>query len=149
MIFEKNKIFEFGFGLITLIAVGIIFAIFFQKYADSNLKKNSAYNFYYATFEDIDGLSVGSDVKIAGVNVGKIDEINIDEHFQALIKIKVLKKYHISSDSMLMVNTVGFLGNKYLKITSGQEQQMMKNGDYFLLTQSSINIENLISFFKK
>lgn len=146
---EKNKIFEFSIGLFNLILVIVIFVIFFQKYSHKNLMTNEKYNIYYATFEDIDGLSVGSDIKIAGVNVGKIDEISVDKYLQALVKIKVLNKYSITSDSMLMVSTVGFLGGKYLKIIPGQEQKIMKDGDYFELTQSSINIENLISFFKK
>jgi phospholipid/cholesterol/gamma-HCH transport system substrate-binding protein len=151
MTIKKKDILEFGFGIITLFAILIICLFFVKGTYYSSIKKKSQdqYVSYYANFDDIDGLYEGSDVKIAGVNVGKLEKISINQDFQASIKINVLKEYEIAEDAMLIVATSGFLGSKYLKIIPGYKEKNLENNEYFNFTQSSLGLESLLSLFKK
>ncbi len=106
-------------------------------------------NYYYASFSDIDGLTVGSDVKIGGISVGKLIAYEIDEKYKIIAKLSVSKKYKISDDSSVMVATSGFIGQKYLKLSPGFGDETLQNGDEILLTQSSLNVESLLALLKK
>ncbi len=67
---NKNKIFEFFFGFATIFAI-IIIGVFFFKEPYKKIGQNK-YASYYAVFDDIDGFYIGSDIKIAGINIGGI-----------------------------------------------------------------------------
>jgi phospholipid/cholesterol/gamma-HCH transport system substrate-binding protein len=151
MVIKKDKILEFSFGILTLFAIFILCVFFLNNSYFSSLrsKKDSDYKTYYAAFDDIDGVYDGSDVKLAGVNVGKLEKIFINENFQAVAKIKILKNYKISQDAMLIVGTSGFLGSKYLKILPGYKEEYLGQDDYFQFTQSSVGLESLLSLFNK
>jgi phospholipid/cholesterol/gamma-HCH transport system substrate-binding protein len=148
---KTNKIFEFIFGISSLFGIFILcIMILNNTYIKSIFKThNSDYTYYYASFEDIDGVFTGSDIRLAGINIGKVDDISINQNSEALIKLKILKKYKISKDALIIVATSGFLGSKYLRITPGIKAEYLEEGESFLFTQSSLNVENLISLLKK
>jgi len=144
---NKNKIFEFFFGFATIFAI-IIIGVFFFKEPYKKIGQNK-YTSYYAVFDDIDGVYIGSDIKIAGINIGFIENILINKNFQAEVKINIIKDYKISEDSMIIVATSGFLGSKYLKIIPGYKENFLNENEFFQFTQSSINLENILGFLKK
>ncbi len=103
----------------------------------------------YARFENIGGLVVRSKVSIAGVVVGKVAEIELDEEsYMALVRMEIDSDVDtISSDSTAVILTEGLLGGKFVGISLGAEEEYLSDGDEISDTQSAIVLEELIGKF--
>lgn len=144
-----NKSIEVILGIVTLLCVIYLTSFFSKKYFFYRPSTLESYTQYHAYFTDIDGLNIGTEVKIAGVNVGKIIAYNITNDYQIDLQFSVLEKYKISGDTMAMVATSGLLGGRYLKVIPGTDEEILHDGEEVRFTQSALNIENLVSFLKK
>ena len=101
-----------------------------------------------AAFASVDGISVGSEIKIAGVKVGEVLEIEVNpKTFVANIEMKIDSKFQIPNDSSASIQSSGLLGGKYIELSPGFEEKNYKNGDTIERTQSALNLEKLISSF--
>ncbi|MEH6624866.1 MAG: outer membrane lipid asymmetry maintenance protein MlaD [Motiliproteus sp.] len=103
----------------------------------------------YARFENIGGLTVRSKVTISGVAVGKVTDISIDpDAIKALVEMEIEPKYdYLTLDSSASILTAGLLGEKYIGITVGADEEMMAEGDEIEDTQSALVLEELIGKF--
>ncbi len=102
----------------------------------------------HAKFNAIDGLSVGSDVRIAGVKVGSVTSAQLDpKTFQADVAFSIARGIPVPKDSSAAVTSDGLLGGKYLAIEPGAEEQMLADGGLITITQSSVSIEQLLGKF--
>jgi len=139
-------------GVISIIAITIFIA--FASYIALSVKKNSVdtqnMQELYARFNDIDGISVGSDVKISGYKVGSVKSLSIDPTtYDVKAVIQVSSEIKIPTDSTAAIKTSGILGGKYLALIPGAEEEYLESGKEIIYTQSAINLENLISTFVK
>lgn len=101
-----------------------------------------------ASFLSADGIAVGSEVKIAGVKIGEVSHLKINQNtFSAEVVMKISSKYRIPTDSSANIQSSGLLGGRYIEIIPGFEDDSVSNGDTILKTQSGINLEKLISNF--
>ena len=100
-------------------------------------------NNYFATFNKIDGVSVGTDVVISGIKVGEVKEIFIKNNYPQ-ISITVNKNIEISDDSSVSIQTDGLFGKKFLLIEIGGNNVSLKNGEKFSFSEDSIVIEELL-----
>ncbi|MEW6764947.1 MAG: outer membrane lipid asymmetry maintenance protein MlaD [Pseudomonadota bacterium] len=102
-----------------------------------------------AQFDNIGGLKVRAPVKLAGVVVGRVDSIRIDpQTFRAEVGMRIEGHYAIlPTDTSAAIYTSGLLGEQYIGLAPGAEEQILKEGDRITLTQSSIVLENLIGQF--
>jgi phospholipid/cholesterol/gamma-HCH transport system substrate-binding protein len=128
-------------------AVVLAAAALFGAYALANTGTSFGRNGYdlHAQFDHVDGLSVGTDVRIAGVKVGSIQSISLDpKTYLANVVFSVQKDLQLSTDTSATVSTDGLLGGKYLALDTGGEAKMLKPGDAITNTQGSINLESLI-----
>lgn len=100
----------------------------------------------YARFESISGLNTGAYVEMAGVRIGKVDSISLDQETKtALVKLKIQKGVALSDDVIASVATAGLIGDKYLNLTPGGSEEVLKAGDMITETESAVNLEALIS----
>jgi phospholipid/cholesterol/gamma-HCH transport system substrate-binding protein len=98
-----------------------------------------------ATFDHVDGLSPGADVRIAGVKVGRVGDIRLDPRtYQADVGFTVQQGISLTTDSSATISTDGLLGGKYLALATGGEDATLKPGGTITITQGSVNIEALI-----
>lgn len=98
-----------------------------------------------ARFESIDGLNVGSDVRISGIKVGEVVSETLDpESYMADVRFTVASNIALPSDSSAAISSASLLGGKYLSLTPGGDTQMLEEGGEITLTQPSLNIERLI-----
>jgi phospholipid/cholesterol/gamma-HCH transport system substrate-binding protein len=97
-----------------------------------------------AEFENIGGLKTGSAVEIAGVEVGRITNISLKD-YQALVRIQMNPGVKLQEDSIASVRTKGLIGEKYLQITPGGSDKIIKPGGRIRDTESAIDFEQLIS----
>lgn len=102
-----------------------------------------------ARFDDVAGLTSRAKVSIAGVTVGSVESITLDkELYMALVSININSDVdNIPVDSSVAVLTSGLLGEKYLGISIGAEDEMLKDGSEIYDTQSALVLETLISQF--
>ena len=100
----------------------------------------------YGIFSNVGGLKVGSSVEIAGVNVGQVKRIRL-ENYQANVVLNLTKGVKVQDDAIVSVKTKGLIGEKYVEITPGGSEKIIKPGGRILETQSPIDIEELISKF--
>lgn len=99
-------------------------------------------------FSSADGILEGSDIKIAGVRVGEVDGVSVNhETFVAEVTGKIHSKYKLPIDSFASVQSSGLLGEKYIEFTPGFEEEVLKDDSIVKNTQSSLNLEKLISQF--
>jgi len=105
-------------------------------------------NFYYlqARFQNATGVKKGAQVEIAGVPVGQVDSITLDRQKQmALIKMKIQKGIQVTDDVIASVKTSGLIGDRFIKLSPGGSDKILKSGDTITETESAIDIEALLS----
>ncbi len=102
----------------------------------------------YAKFRSVEGLNVGSDVRLAGVKIGTLTGITLDQDtYRAVAKMSVDEGIAIPDDADIKVAADGLLGGAFLEITAGGSPFMLEAGDEILLTQGSISLINLLMKF--
>jgi len=100
-------------------------------------------------FTNVGSLSVGAPVKMAGVAIGTVQAVVADPvKLDAEVTLSIDKRYsQIPDDSAAAVFTSGLIGTQYVAIQPGGSPDMLKNGDELVLTQSALQIEDLIGKF--
>lgn len=101
-----------------------------------------------ARFDRIDGLVVGSDVRLAGVKVGSVTDTRIDPAtFQAIVTISVQPGLRLPKDSSAEIGSDGLLGGKTIALVPGGDDKMLVDGGEFAITQSALSLEQLLGKF--
>lgn len=127
----------------------IIVAAFFLVYALRGVGEiNTGGYMLKAQFGSVGGLTVGSDVKIGGVVIGHVasEELN-PTTYAAIVKLAINNNIKIPTDSSASITSDGLLGGPYVSVSPGGSNNMLKPGASFPVTQSAINLEDLIGKF--
>jgi len=142
----KSDIFEFIVGLGVIIIAGwFIFSVVSKSDKLSNISETTK---YIASFNDVSGISVGSNIKLAGVNVGRVLELKLDEiNYTAEMVLGINRKIKIPNDSEIIITSEGLLGGNYVSISPGGSDIFLKANEKFSFTQSSLSLNNLIQKF--
>lgn len=134
------------FETITGFAI-ILFALAFLNFAYTKAEKNTSSSGYVinAKFDRIDGISVGSEVKVSGIKIGEVIGKKLDETtYRAILSIHLDENIKLPTDSSAQIVSESLLGQKFVSIMPGAEDEFLQNGGEILFTQSSVNLENLI-----
>ncbi len=138
------------FGRKTEITVGIfmIVGIIALIYLSVTLGKVDLFGSrnYKATalFDSITGLKKGATVEVAGVQVGKVTDIHLDDDM-ALVEFSIRREIKITDDTIASIRTKGVIGEKYIKLTPGGSDEYIEDGGSIIDTESSISLEELVS----
>ncbi len=102
-----------------------------------------------ARFENIGGLTVRAKVTMAGVVIGRVSDIYLDKKdFTGVVVMDIYKDVdNISSDATASILTAGVLGEKYIGVVMGAEEDNLSEGDEFQSTNSALVLEDLIGKF--
>lgn len=102
-----------------------------------------------ARFENIGGLKARSPVTMAGVRIGRVVGIEFDQdRYQALVRMHIGAQYNkLPVDTSASIYTSGVLGENYVGLEAGAEEDMLKGGDEITITQSAMVLESLIGRF--
>jgi phospholipid/cholesterol/gamma-HCH transport system substrate-binding protein len=98
----------------------------------------------YALFTDAGGLKEGSSVLIAGMEVGRVKSITMED-YEAKIIITLPDSIKIQEDAIASIKTRGLIGEKFLSITPGGSDIILEQGERIRETMSAVDIEELIS----
>ncbi|WP_319589009.1 outer membrane lipid asymmetry maintenance protein MlaD [uncultured Desulfobulbus sp.] len=100
-----------------------------------------------AAFNNISGVKSGADVQIAGVTVGKVQQLELSKENQAMVGMQINREVAIPVDSIASVKSQGIIGDKYIQITLGGDESLYKPGETIVDTESAVDLESLISKF--
>lgn len=131
-------------GLFILIGLGCT-AYLAMTLANTTFFSGDSY-MISAKFTAVNGLRPGSNVEISGVAVGKVADITLDQTlYQAVVTMQVQNAVGIPVDSVAAIKTSGLIGDKYVSITPGADDAMLKAGGVIQDTQAALDIEEMIS----
>jgi phospholipid/cholesterol/gamma-HCH transport system substrate-binding protein len=100
----------------------------------------------HARFTSVTGLKKGGSVEIAGVQVGQVDSVTLDqEHVAADVWMKIRKGVKLDDEVIASVKTSGLIGDKYIKLSPGGSDHLLGPGGTITETEPAIDIEELIS----
>jgi len=101
-----------------------------------------------AHFTNVGGLKPTASVRSAGVLVGRVTSIMLDtERYEAKVTMSIDKRYQFPADTFANILTSGLLGEQYIGLLPGGEEEMLKDGGEFKKTQSAVVLEDLIGKF--
>lgn len=98
-----------------------------------------------AVFTDAGGMRSGSDVMMAGVVIGRVGDVAVNDDSEARLTLLIDDGIPVSVDAIASVRTKGIIGERYIRITQGGDTEMLQAGDEIEETESAINIEDLVS----
>ena len=98
----------------------------------------------YAVFSDTGGLQEGASAVIAGVDVGSVKSITIED-YEAKVILLIDDNIKIQEDAIASVKTRGIIGQKYLAITPGGSDNILPPGGRIRETVPAVDVEELIS----
>jgi phospholipid/cholesterol/gamma-HCH transport system substrate-binding protein len=137
----SRNLLETLLGAVVLI-VALGFLLF--AYNSSQVEQGGGYQLI-ARFDKVDGLEPGSDVRISGIKVGTvIDQVLDSATYRAEVRFTLRDDIQLPADTSAAVVSNGLLGGKYLALVPGGDIEMLEPGGEIVLTQSAVNLEDLI-----
>jgi len=142
---RKNTL-EMVVGLFMVIGFSALVYLALQLGEVPFLSSGNSY-IIKAEFDNVSGVKKGASVQVAGVVVGDVAEVGLGENEIAVLSLKIDKDLKIPVDSMASVKSQGIIGDKYIQLSIGGDDEVFKPGDVLVETESSLDIESLISKF--
>ncbi len=97
-----------------------------------------------ATFDDIGGLSARAPVRVAGVKIGQVSGISLDDDLRATVSMEIETGLDLSIDSSAAIRTAGLLGDQFIAVELGAEDESLQDGEEFSFTESALSIDKLV-----
>lgn len=136
--------------LVGLFVAGAVAALFMLSLKVSNLASYGGGDGYelIAHFDNIGGLKTRSPVSAGGVRIGQVTDIHYDnKRFDAVVTINVGPQYHFPKDTSASILTAGLLGEQYVGLEPGAEEETLLPGEHIEMTQSALVLEQVIGQF--
>lgn len=125
-----------------VILVAVVFLFF--SYNVSDLRPAEGYD-VIAKFNAVDGLAVGSDVRVAGVKIGTVVDQTIDqEEYRAIVRMKINPEIKLTKDTVVRISSAGLLSGKYVKLEPGGSKEKLAAGGELTNTKDVISLEELL-----
>ena len=108
------------------------------------LNKDNNYNIY-AVFNRIDGIKIGSDVRLSGIKIGSVFSQKLDNiTYEARVSMAINSNISIPDDSSAKITTDGLLGSNYISIEPGGSDIYLEDSEGIMFTQGSIDLIGLV-----
>jgi phospholipid/cholesterol/gamma-HCH transport system substrate-binding protein len=138
------------YSLETTVGIFVVIGLLCIGYMTIKLGKirmfGGDYYTLYAHFGSVSGIRVDSPVEINGIEVGRVEQLNIDQDKQiAMVKLRIGKGIKVYEDAIASIKTSGLIGDKLIKIDPGGGGDILKPGGTITETTSALDIEDLIS----
>ncbi len=131
---------DLAVGLFVLLGLGAIAYLSLQV---GGLNTSGGLELH-ATFTQIGGLAERSPVVISGVKVGKVTKIELSDDLRARVTLDVDKGLQLPTDTSASIRTAGLLGNQFIELEPGAEEQLLQEGNEITLTESALSIEKIV-----
>ena len=98
-------------------------------------------------FDDIGGLKKRAPVSISGVKVGQVSDVQLDDWLRARVTLDIVPGLELPLDSTARIQTSGVLGDQFIALEAGGEEDMLSSGDEIEFTESALSLERLVGKF--
>lgn len=142
---RKNSL-EMVVGLFMLIGFGAFVYLALQLGEVPFITNSNTYTLR-AEFDNVSGVKKGATVQVAGVVVGEVSSVSLGENEVAVLSLEIDKSLKVPIDSMASVKSQGIIGDKYIQLSIGGDMELFEPGGLLLDTESSLDIESLVSKF--
>jgi phospholipid/cholesterol/gamma-HCH transport system substrate-binding protein len=143
----KRTTLDLWVGIFVTAGVAALFILALKVGNASSVSVSDGYR-VIAEFDNIGGLKVRAPVKSAGVVVGRVEGIALDTRsFRANVTLRIDKHFPFPRDSSASILTAGLLGEQYVGMDGGGDEQNLADGDRIKITQSAIVLEKVIGQF--
>ncbi len=138
-----------SFAEVAAGAAVLVVAVGFFVYAVANTGRGTVGGYsLHASFDNVGGISTGSDVRVAGLKIGSVTSLVIDpKTYQAIATFTVQNDIKMSTDSSASIATGGLLGGNFISLATGGDSKMLGDGGTITITQSAVNLEDLLGKF--
>ncbi len=136
----RNALTEFRVGLFVLI--GSALAVFGYFWTFDGVARGEAAYVLEMGVPNADGLWPGSPVKLAGVDIGSVDTLDVVDN-EAELKLKIRAAYPLPDDSHAELRATGFLGDRYVAMVPGKSETALKSGARVPLIVPGGDLESL------
>ncbi|OGB91264.1 MAG: outer membrane lipid asymmetry maintenance protein MlaD [candidate division NC10 bacterium RBG_16_65_8] len=133
---------EIAVGLFVLVGLACV-AYLTVRLGNVDLFGVSGYT-VRAEFDSVSGLSDGAPVEIAGVSVGRVEQIALDR-YRAVVTLRLQPGVRLQEDAIVSVKTKGLLGEKYVQILPGGSDRIVPPGGRLRETESPTDLQDLIA----
>jgi phospholipid/cholesterol/gamma-HCH transport system substrate-binding protein len=141
----NNRKIEFLVGCFMLVGIGAVLYLAL-KVGSARVFGGDCYTLQ-ARFSSTSGVNVGSRVEIAGVRIGTVKSIVLNDKFYSIVTFDLPNSIQLDDDTIVSVKTSGLIGDRYLDISPGGSGIPLEAGDLIVDTESALDIEGLISRF--
>lgn len=138
----RENLVETLVGAIVL-AIAITFLVYGYSVTEGDSDDQLRVN---AAFDRVDGLTVGSDVRLSGVKVGTVMSLALDpDTFSAKVSMAIDSALKLPDDTSAKITSEGLLGGNYISLVPGGSDLSLEEGGEILYTQGSVDLISLIS----
>ena len=123
--------------------VGLVTITIFITFSIKDEKVAANYTMAKANFNRIDGINVGSDIRMSGIKIGNVFDIKLEKN-KPTIFFNFKKKILIPDDSSISIQTDGLFGEKYVAIEPGGSENIIKSGGQLYYTEDALLLEDLL-----
>lgn len=144
----KRILIDFWVGVFVLIGIICISILSFKIASKSDLGINKHVYTLHADFNNIGSLKLNAPVKVSGLTIGRVTDIELDpKTYEAIVTMQIADNYRFSTDSSAQILTIGLLGEQYIGLQSGADTNYLGDGGQITITSSALVLENLIGKF--
>ncbi len=133
-----------------IVGIFVFLGLISMVYASVKLGQIELFNTDYypikATFSSVTGLKSDTDIEISGVRVGKVKDIHLED-YQAVVTMLIKKNIKIQDDAIASIRTKGILGERYIEISPGGSDNILKPGNVLFDTEPSFDLLSVIKKF--
>lgn len=133
-----------------LIAGGVVLAVaagFLAWAAGDKLLPRGGYELT-ASFPDVDGVDIGTEVRLAGVRIGRVNAITLNpQTYMADARLTIPKDVVLPADSAALIQSDGLLGGAYIQIQPGGSPDNLAPGDEIEDVQGAVSLLQLMMKF--
>ena len=139
---------ELSVGLFLILGIAALIMLALKVSNINELSNSDSYQLT-ARFDNIGGLKVRSPVKMGGVLIGRVSKIDLDrEYLSPIVTLSIYSQFdNLPTETSAAILTAGLLGEQYIALAPGGDDEVLTDGDVIEDTQSALVLEELIGQF--
>lgn len=137
----QSNLLETLIGALVLVVAGVFL---YFAYSRTDVAAGGGFELI-AKFDRIDGIAVGSDVRISGIKVGSVTKQFLDlDSFEATLQVSIDSDIALPEDSSAKISSEGLLGGSFVALEPGGAPDLLEAGDEIQFTQGTVDLMGLI-----
>ena len=136
---EENRNILIGAAVLLALVAGLV-----AIHINSAREKTSGYPLL-ARFDKAEGVAIGTQVRLAGITIGKVTHQKLDDNFRAVLTLQLDGDVKLPKDSNAAIQTDGLLGGKFIALQPGGDEKNLQSGEEITYTQGSLSLQDLLN----